>query len=115
MPLPSRVLIVEDEFLIASDFQMVLKRAGVSDVRLTGEIRDAIELIEAEPWDAAVLDGSLHGRSSEPVAITLAERGIPFVVVTGYDTDKLAPALREATVLKKPIRDAALLDSLSLR
>jgi DNA-binding response OmpR family regulator len=115
MPLPSRVLIIEDEFLIAMDLEMILQRTGISQVRLTGELQEAIDLIQAESWEAAILDANLGGRSSEPIAIKLSERRIPFVVVTGYDIEKLPPRLREARVLQKPIQGAALLESLTLK
>ncbi|WP_033919855.1 response regulator [Sphingomonas sp. 37zxx] len=96
-----RVLIVEDEPLIAmmlEDFLDALDR----DVAGTAEtVQTALELVQAGSVDAAILDVNLRGgEKSWPVADALAAAGIPFVLATGGDV--LAEAHRDRPVLSKP-------------
>ncbi|WP_242095634.1 MULTISPECIES: response regulator [unclassified Sphingomonas] len=88
MTSPSRILIVEDEPLIAmmlEDFLDVLDRqvAGSAD-----SVQSALALIDAGGIDAAILDVNLRGgEKSAPIADRLAELGIPFVFATGGSAD----------------------------
>ena len=98
-----RILIVEDEPLIAmmlEDFLDVLDRAvaGIAD-----NVAAALDLIAQGGVDAAILDVNLRaGETSWPIADTLAEAGIPFVIATGGSGDSIAEAHRGRPVLAKP-------------
>lgn len=98
-----RVLIVEDEPLIAmmiEDFLEALDRelAGSAD-----NIADALAMVAHGGIDAAILDVNLRGgEQSWPVADALAAMGIPFVLATGGGGDSIAEAHRDRPVLSKP-------------
>lgn len=76
---------VEDEALVALDIAAQLRRAGHEVLGPHGDAKTAIDAIALDPPDVAVLDFGLRdGRTSEPIAEVLAERGIPFVFLTGF-------------------------------
>ena len=79
-----RILIVEDEAMIALLIQDVLEEIGSVIVGPASRIPAALDLIAAEAVDLAVLDLNLAGQPVYPVAEVLADRGIPFVFITGY-------------------------------
>ena len=97
-----RILVVEDEAIIALLMEQVLLDAGATVLGPAYSLADALAMLAANKPDAAVLDMNLNGFSAAPVADSFAARGIPFVVVTGYD--KSAVPLRHAgmPVLDKP-------------
>lgn len=98
----SRILIVEDEALIALDLEFALQSAGFDVAGMEGQLSGALERLEREAaLDAVVLDGNLGGESSEPVADRLRARGTPFVVVSGYDRSQL-PWIGDAPLVAKP-------------
>ncbi|AJP71595.1 response regulator [Sphingomonas hengshuiensis] len=103
MPAPSKILIVEDEPLIAmmlEDFLDALDReqAGSADT-----VAGALERIAEGGIDAAILDVNLRGgEQSWPIAARLAELGIPFVLATGGAGDMIAPEYRDRPILSKP-------------
>jgi two-component system, response regulator PdtaR len=104
------VLIVEDEFLVALDLETVLQRAGYGVLGPAHSVQNAMELIEAKPCDAALLDANLAGGESVlPIAAALRARAIPFVVVTGYAANQLPTELATAPVVAKPIREQRLI------
>jgi CheY-like chemotaxis protein len=84
-----RILIVEDEYLIAISLREHLEEAGSIVVGPVPSVDKAIEAIESKPQiDAAVLDVNLGGVMAYPVADALLSRNIPFVFTSGYeDTD----------------------------
>jgi PAS domain S-box-containing protein len=109
-PLDSlRLLVVEDEPLIALDLADRLQRAGAEVAPPLGSEREALALIESTAFDAAVLDANLHGRPVEPIAAALIRRNIPFVVVTGYGRDGLGSTFPHVPVLTKPVTDEQLI------
>ncbi len=79
-----RILVIEDEFIVAAMLCDILEDAGAEPVGPVGRVSEGLAIIECERFDAAVLDWNLHGQSSEPIARALAERGVPFVIATGY-------------------------------
>ena len=93
-----RVLIVEDEALVAMDLARVLTQAGALVVGPAGTIEDALDLVSQGAVDRAILDVNLGGRMVTPVAMALADRGIPFVYLTGYQE----PQVVDGPVLHKP-------------
>jgi PAS domain S-box-containing protein len=107
-----RVLIVEDEPLIALDLADSLQNAGAGMVLPVGTEKEALKVIEDGEFDAALLDANLHGRSSQEIAAALTRRNIPFVFVTGYAREGLPASFRHAAVLVKPVSDAQLIEAI---
>jgi len=86
--------------MIGLDLTQQLASAGYEVVGLATSVAKALRL---EPrCDIAVLDVNLGGETCEPVARKLRQAGKPFVVLTGYSPDNLAPSFGDATVLSKP-------------
>lgn len=101
----ARILVVEDEFFIAEEIADALGAAGFEVVGPCPTVAAALAAIADGPsFDAAVLDASLRDASSLPVAEALAERGIPFAVVTGFSLDQLPAPMAAAPVLTKPLQ-----------
>lgn len=104
-----RILIVEDEFLVADHVAMVIEDFGCEVVGPVPSIDQAIRIIGDEALDGALLDANLGGASSAPIADALALRSIPFVVLTGYGGLSLATAaLDNAPRVTKPLIVSAL-------
>lgn len=99
-----RVLLVEDEFLIAELTAGVLEDLSMEVVGPAYRLADGLRLAEKESLDLAVLDVNLGEGRSDPIAQVLQARKIPFVFVTGYAGLSAAPLIGPA--LDKPL-DAA--------
>lgn len=97
-----RILVVEDEALVAMLVEDALLDAGALVIGPAATVAEALALLEHETPDAAVLDLNLAGETSTPVADALALRGIPFVVATGYGADGLPAGHITVPVLAKP-------------
>lgn len=97
-----RILVVEDEALVAMLVEDALLDAGALVIGPAATVAEALVLLEHETPDAAVLDLNLAGETSTPVADALALRRIPFVVATGYGADGLPPGHLTVPVLAKP-------------
>lgn len=97
-----RVLVIEDEFMIGLDICQQLAVAGFEVVGPATSVAKALKLIAQPGCDVAVLDVNLGGETCEPVAEKLRASGKPFVVLTGYSPDNLAPSFSDATILRKP-------------
>lgn len=104
-----RILVVEDEFLVADHIASTLEDLGYVVVGPVPTIEDALAVIANEPIDCALLDANLDGVSSSSIAEALIERGVPFIVCTGYGLLTLAAdILNTAPRLTKPFRNADL-------
>jgi PAS domain S-box-containing protein len=98
-----RVLLVEDEALVAAETAARLAAAGHAVEATAATLRDAVALAGEADVDAAVLDLNLGGTMSFPAARRLQDRGIPFVFLTGYQHEGLIPrGFEGVTVLRKP-------------
>jgi CheY-like chemotaxis protein len=85
-----RILVVEDEYLIAMNLQDGLENVGSVVLGPVPSVEKAIKKIESEPHiDAAVVDVNLGGALAYPVADMLAARKIPFVFTSGYEDTAL--------------------------
>lgn len=100
---PRRILIVEDEPLIAMMLEDFLDVLGKEPAGTADSVAGALPLIAAGGIDAAILDVNLRGgEKSWPVADALAQAGVPFVLATGGGNDLIADAHRSRPVLPKP-------------
>ncbi|WP_170937152.1 MULTISPECIES: response regulator [Rhodomicrobium] len=98
-----RVLIIEDEAMIALMLEEILQELGYDIVGIAGTAEDAVAQIEADARtiDAATLDINLAGTRSNEVAEMLAAHGIPFVIMTGYSPRDLLD-FQGHSILHKP-------------
>ena len=99
-----RVLIVEDEMLIAMELQTLVEQEGYAVLGPVNSVARALALLERELPDAALLDLNLAGEQSTPIAESLAAQGVPFATVTGYgEAISKELELRGVPYLAKPI------------
>ena len=104
-----KVLVVEDDALIAMEMAERLEDLGYTAMEPAGTLEAAEVLIGLERPAAALLDANLAGVSSVPFGAKLAAMGVPVAFCTGYDSIKnLPPELAKAPILTKPISDDAL-------
>jgi len=99
----TRVLVVEDEALLAMELEEFLDRGGYAIVGPFSELGRAIEATHREAIDLALLDTNLNGEMVYPLADELRRRGIPFIFVTGYSALNLPERFRRAARVGKPI------------
>jgi CheY-like chemotaxis protein len=98
-----RILIVEDELLIAMLVEQMVEDLGYAVVGPALTVEEALSLIEREPIDCAVLDMNLgQGVSSTPIAEALHLKGIPFMFASGYGSKGAIENLSAAPILNKP-------------
>ena len=103
-----RILIVEDEYLIANHIAAMPEDMGYQVVGPVPSVQAAMDIIATDKLDAVLLDVNLGGTSSAPIAAELVERQVPFVVVTGYGNLVLASALLQAAPrILKPFAQAS--------
>jgi two-component SAPR family response regulator len=103
-----RILVVEDDLLIAVLIEDALQDSGGEIVGPAATLEKALKLVEEEEFDAAILDVTLRGAKVYPVAELLLARGIPFVFASGYGDWALPEELRDKPRLMKPFTAAAL-------
>jgi CheY-like chemotaxis protein len=103
-----RVLVVEDQSIVALHVADVLRDAGCMVIGPVANLKPALDLACAERLDFAVLDVNLDGDHIFPVAQELENRGIPFVLATGYSDSTLPEHWRGRPCLRKPFTDAQL-------
>jgi DNA-binding NtrC family response regulator len=97
-----RVLIVEDEWFLASDLETALKSLGADAIALVGDVDDARSQIASGEFDVGVIDINLRGHSSFGVADELRRQGIPFVFATGYSAEVIPARFANVTRFEKP-------------
>ena len=99
----NRILLVEDEPLIAMMLEDYLDVLGKEVAGTADSVADALAQIEASAPEAAILDLNLRdGEKSTPIAEALAARDIPFVFATGSGDDGVDPRFRDRPRLSKP-------------
>jgi DNA-binding response OmpR family regulator len=108
-----RILIVEDDYLIATLLAEMLETAGWHVVGPVGRLSEAVDVAAKEGFDAAVLDINLGGEAVYPVARVLDERHVPFMFLTGYGTDTLQRPFCERPRLGKPFKNEELIGTLA--
>lgn len=109
-----QILVVEDEYLIASEMEDLLRRAGAEVAGPAGRVADALEMLRVceRPPDAAVLDVNLE-TESYPVADELARLGVPFLFATATDPNSIPAPHKERPCLAKPLTNRSLLAALA--
>lgn len=108
-----RILVVEDNLLLAEVTRLLLEDSGCKVVGPAGWLQRGLRLAQEEALDGAVLDINLHGEMSFPIAEVLHARDVPFVFVTGYEDRSIVPlAFRSALRLDKPVTDEQLLEAM---
>jgi CheY-like chemotaxis protein len=100
-----RILVVEDEYLIADDMREVLSGAGATVLGPVPNVTAAASLIAAEDrLDGALLDINLGGSMVFDLADTLQERAVPFAFATGYDGSMIPARFANVPRLEKPVK-----------
>jgi DNA-binding response OmpR family regulator len=108
----ARILIVEDEPMIALTLQDVLVDAGFEVTGVAGKLEKALALIESAGCDAAIVDANLAGVSASPAALALAARNLPFILLSGYSPEQLRDSFPATLFMKKPCHPAELIQAL---
>jgi CheY-like chemotaxis protein len=106
-----RILVVDDEPLIAMDIVASLMDEGCAVVGPAATLAKALALIDSTEIDAALLDANLAGDPVDALAAALVRRKIPFAFVSGYGREGLPEAYRQATLIKKPFQRQRLIDA----
>lgn len=102
-----RILVVEDEYMLADDLGAELGARGATVVGPTGSVAGAMALIAATPHlDGAVLDMNLHGEMAFAAADALIARDVPLVLSTGYDASAIPPRFAHLIRCEKPVETA---------
>jgi two-component system, response regulator PdtaR len=109
---PRRILIIEDEPMLALALEDTLIDSGFEIAGVTGELATALAIIESGVCDAAILDVNLSGVSAGPAASALASRGLPFLILSGYMSEQQPSAFAGAPRLQKPCRPDRLIQTL---
>lgn len=99
-----RILIVEDEMLVAMFIEDVVSDLGHRVVGPAMRLEAAVATVENEDIDCAILDINLAGKQSFPVADLLRQRNIPFLFASGYGAAGLIDPYRDVPVLQKPFQ-----------
>lgn len=111
-----RILVVEDNFLLAEVISDVLVRYGCRVVGPAGDVDTALKLAREAEFDGALLDIGLFGEFCFPVAEVLTGRRIPFLFLTGYSNLRVIPTeFRTVPRLSKPINPAGLSSAIAER
>jgi CheY-like chemotaxis protein len=97
-----RILIVEDEHMLARALSRALHEMGADVVGMAATVEQALALLEATEVDGALVDINLRGVRAYAVADALAGRGVPFVFTTGYSSPIIPDRHRHVPVLQKP-------------
>lgn len=108
-----RILVVEDEYMIADDLTCELAQAGAEVVGPAGSLPQAVALLkQAEPLDAAVLDVNLRELLAFPLIDELLERQVKVLICTGYDDAMIPERYRGLPRCEKPVLPRKLLAAL---
>lgn len=109
-----RVLVVEDEFLVALGLEDNLRSLGYSVVGPVSSLSAAVDAAARERVDVAILDVNLNGEPVYPAAAVLADRGIPFIFCSGYTGSVRVPReFADAPRVAKPYTSRAIANALA--
>jgi CheY-like chemotaxis protein len=108
-----RVLVVEDEMMVAMLLEDMLSDIGCIPLGPAKTVKSALKLIEHAGFDVAILDVNLNGEETYPIADTLASRAVPFVFASGYSAGRLREEYRSIPSLQKPFQQRELEQALA--
>jgi len=109
-----RILILEDEFLIAMDVEQLCRDHGAADVAIVKDLTELPRNSAVPGFDAAILDVMLGGTSTLAFARLLHQRKVPFIFASGYtDLDEVFTAFPDITVVSKPYAGNDLIEALA--
>jgi DNA-binding response OmpR family regulator len=103
-----RVLVVEDELLVALMIEDFLTEFGCTTIGPCGTVETALHAVATESLDLALLDVNLSGERVYPVAAALELRHVPFLFLSGYGEEAIPPGHSDWKVCAKPFRGAEL-------
>ena len=104
-----RLLIIEDEPLVAMEMASQLANAGAAIVGPAGNAAAALQLIAEDHFEAALLDANLGGQVVDEIAAALTRKNVPFAFVSGYGRESLPASFANAELMSKPFDPARLL------
>jgi DNA-binding NtrC family response regulator len=107
------VLVVEDEYFIATEIARALEEAGARAVGPAGTVEQAKALLAEQQVDAAILDLNLRGNMAVPLVEQLSKRGMPCVIVSGYGSESLPESISGVPNLEKPVNYAKVMQLLA--
>ncbi|PBC06116.1 response regulator [Mesorhizobium sp. WSM3860] len=109
-----RILVLEDEFLIAMDVEQLCRDQGAAEVTIVCDLAE-MDLRDGLSWfDAAIVDLMLGGTSTLDFAERLRSAGIPFVFASGYsDAEDLEGSFPEIQLVTKPYSGDDLIEALA--
>lgn len=110
---PCRVLVVEDEVLIAMLIEDMLVDFGHEVVGPAMRLHRALKIAQEEKFDLAILDVNLANEQSFPVADVLREKGVPFIFATGYGVQGVKDEFPDVVTLQKPFEARQLQDAIA--
>jgi DNA-binding response OmpR family regulator len=99
-----RVLVVEDEFLVAMDIELMLQQCGCAVVGPIADLATALRTVQEGGFDLALLDVNVGGQPVTAVAEALQAQAVPLVFCTGYEAASLPERFAGAPTLKKPFQ-----------
>jgi DNA-binding response OmpR family regulator len=109
-----RILILEDEYLIAMDVEQICRDHGAEDAVLVGDITELAADVFDQKFDVAVLDAMLNGHSTLDFARRLRDRNVPFVFATGYgDVTERFADFPDIPVVGKPYSGRDLIEAIA--
>lgn len=100
----AKVLIVEDESLIAMLVEDMLMELGYEVVGVASSLKEGETMVTSKTFDAVLLDVSLQGEKSFPIAEMLEKKGIPFVFSSGFDSTEIGANFSSRPLLRKPFK-----------
>lgn len=109
---PARILVVEDDLLIAMDVANLVRECGCAVIGPVGRLEKGLGIAEQTELDGGVLDIHLGSRQVWPLAELLDERRLPFVLLSGYNRADMPERFRKAPLVSKPVTFATLRDAL---
>jgi DNA-binding response OmpR family regulator len=108
----ARILIVEDEPILAFVLEEFIAQAGFEIAGVAGRLEAALTIIASGGCDAAVLDANLAGISAGPAAAALVARDVPFIVLSGYSSEQQQGVFSGALFIQKPCQPEHLIKCL---
>jgi DNA-binding NtrC family response regulator len=109
-----RVLVLEDEFLIAMDVEQICRDYGASDVIIARTIEEAEAALDSAAFDAAIFDLILNQQSTLGLAARLNEKAVPFIFASGYDGfGESSNPFPDVKLVGKPYSDVEIVGALA--